>query len=516
MKGLNALCTSDERHSEYEGLLRRALEDCGGTLGPQHRVTIGITKSLGSLRACQGDYKEAKQLLFCALQSHRTSRHHDQDSIFEILQELGTLYTSHEQHLKDEDLDQALQRYRDQELKLKLKYPAMLGTARSFSSYACLEQCEKTQQCLSQALECFKGKPEYLDMLGLMKEFGTFFLSQGRHNEAGKLLDQTWRGCGLELGWEYSSMLDLAKALASLYMTQRRYNEALCHFVTLKNGYEKTLGPEDSKTLGITKDIGASYAALGRHDDALTLLLPVHKNQEPGSKLFLQTVKVLGDVYTSQERYDEAEDSLLQSKQGSGSDIAFEIDAIKSLVRLYIRQQNFEKAWGLVAQAEETCKGCEKWGELHREIIEMSGDIHMEQGQYDDAMEKYVALRYVYANLLEKNDIRMPEILYRVAVVLTQQKQYAEAEKVCREVRDLCEKTMAWTKPLEVATWILLGDIAFGKGDVYVSSKMHSEARKVCRETFGRDHIFTHRISVKHPNNLQEQALQISLWLAHL
>jgi tetratricopeptide (TPR) repeat protein len=332
--------------------------------------------------------------------------------------------------------------------------------------------------------------------------FATFFMGQGRYEEAEQLYERVLKGWEEQLGPAHPDTLGTVQSLAVVYDYQGRYKEAEQLYERVLKGWEEQLGPAHPDTLGTVQNLAIVYGYQGRYKEAEQLYERVLKGWGeqlgPAHPDTLRTVQNLAIIYGYQGRYKEAEQLYERVLKGWGEQLGpahpNTLRTVQNLAIVYRYQGRYKEAEQLY---ERALKGSEEQlGPVHPNTlgtVQNLATVYRYQGRYKEAEQ-------LYERALKGSEEQLgpvhPDTLGTVqnlAIVYRYQGRYKEAEQLYERALKGREEQLGPAHPDTLGTVQNLAIVYHYQGRYKEAEQLYERALKGKEEQLGPAHPGTLR-----------------------
>ncbi len=334
------------------------------------------------------------------------------------------------------------------------------------------------REYLPHALSLFREREfheQQEQYIGYMQNVGNCLYSDGRYDEAEKLLVKVMEICKQVLGLKHPDTLTTMANLASTYWKQGQWKEAEELEVQVIKFRKQVLGPEHPDTLTTTGNLALTYWKQGQWKEAEELWIQVIEIWKqvlgPEHPDTLSNMANLALIYWNQGKWKEAEELQVQvmktRKQVLGPEHPETLTNMANLALTYWSQGRWKEAEELQAEELKLCSNI--LGPEHPDTltsIANRASTYWKQGQWKEAEELEVQVMETRKQVL---GLEHPDTLTSIAnLALTywDQGQWKESEQLQVQVMETRKQVLGPEHPdtltsmANVAyTWKSLGNI---------------------------------------------------------
>ncbi|BCR87174.1 uncharacterized protein ACHE_31161A [Aspergillus chevalieri] len=316
----------------------------------------------------------------------------------------------------------------------------------------------EAEKLLVQVMETRKQVlgPEHPDTLTSMASLTATYWNQGQWKEAKELGIQMMETQKQVLGPEHPDSLASISNLAATYRNQARWKEAEALEVHVMETQKQVLGPEHPSTLISISNLAATYRNQGRWKKAEELEIQVMVTSErvlgPNHPSTLTSISNLAATYRNQGRWKEAEKLEIQvmvtSERVLGPNHPSTLTSISNLAATYRNQGRWKEAEELEIQVMETQK--QVLGPKHPSTLTSISNLaatYRNQGRWKKAEELEIQVMETQKQVLGPKHPSTLTSMANLAATYRNQGRWKEADELEIQVMETRKQVLGPEHP---------------------------------------------------------------------
>mgnify|MGYP003673403902 CR=1 FL=1 len=421
--------------------LSRALELAETWLGPTHKQTLQIKRSLGRAYFHRGDHAKALELQTAVATAMERVKSPVED-LSNVRTEQALTLEAMGDYQQARDIHREL--YEENLARLGLEDQATLVTAGNYAgmlfSLGQLAEAEKLQRMVIE-IEAKVLGPEHPSRLTALNNLALTLSSLDRKEEAQTMYEELLATSQKVLGPEHQNVLFAMLNLASVYSERGALDKSNAMAEAAREIAQRTLAPEHQINVTLLNNLANNYSKQDRLDEVLKIRLAMQDSviaafgpDHPNTLMALANLGItFKDVGRFQEGVDRLEPAWSGLVQKLGRTHPASLAVMTNLILAHM------KLWDRARVAELRQERLDILLELHgpddARVWKAKQDManSLEQiGETEAASRMGQEVMDAYRQALDSDDSQTLGAIAQYATLLLEQERYAEAEPFYR------------------------------------------------------------------------------------